>query len=155
MGQPETARVDSQNRQVEALDKLAVAAEAIARDLASYISDSLKVVLVYPWSNDPSVFRAVLVQGADEERRLTEALPRFESSKDAANLEDWLRQEHFKPLKTARLSLGRRAHETFQARSFEPGPQPPGRELPEIPEKLELESSGVASAELQSPSSMR
>lgn len=126
-----------QEHQGDALDRLSVATESIARDMWSFLAGSMKIALVYPWPNEPTLFRAVLLRSPDEERRLAQALPGFEKAPPGTMMEDWLKSEGFKPIDVAQVRLGK--HDGMY-RSPQAAPAP----LPEIGElKLELESSVV------------
>lgn len=152
--------IQQQQRQGDALERLSSATEAIARDLWSLVAGSMKVALVYPWPSQPEVFRAVLVRGADEQRRLAEALPRFEKGHNETDkhgvygeasrtsLEAWLKHEDFKLIEVTELRLGKHdgmfkapkpgATPAQAARPIDIGDLKLERDLVEV--KLELES---------------
>lgn len=107
-----------QQRQVEALERLGTATEAMANDLWSVVAGSMKVTLIYPWASRPDLFRAVLVRSPEEERRLAEALPRFDTAPPGTTMEAWLKSENFKPIEVTQTRLGK--HDgMFKARKDE------------------------------------
>jgi hypothetical protein len=146
--------IRQQQRHGDALERLSSATEAIARDLWSLAAGSMKVALVYPWPSQPELFRAVLIRSPEEERRLAEALPRFEKTPAGTPMEQWLKAENFKPIDVSQLRLGKhdgmfRAPKpdarTPAAPSLEIGELKLEREVAEM--RLELESgasTGVA-----------
>jgi hypothetical protein len=99
--------IQQQQRQGDALERLSSATEAIARDLWSLVAGSMKIALVYPWPSQPELFRAVLIRSAEEERRLAEALPRFEKAPTGTPMEQWLASENFKSIDVTQLRLGK------------------------------------------------
>lgn len=103
-----TELIEQQRRQADALTRLAEETAEMARDVRALTLRQMRVALVYPWPNDPSIVRAVLVQGPEEEHRLAEALPKFDASGDTTSLESWLVQQNFRPVDLVELSLGRR-----------------------------------------------
>jgi hypothetical protein len=120
--------LSSQARQCDALERLTVAADAIARSVGSLVADKVKVVLVYPWPSNPSVVRAVLVSSPEEERRLLELLPQFERETGGTSLEEWLARHEFRPAPTLKVNLGQKYTGMFQAAdpSRPKGPGPAG-----------------------------
>jgi hypothetical protein len=108
--------LECQRRQSEALEKLTTATGAMARHLGVLVADQVKVVLVYPWPNRPSIVRGVLVTSLEEERRLAELMPQFDTSaRGTDSLEQWLTRHDFKPVRLQRISLGERYAGMFSA----------------------------------------
>jgi hypothetical protein len=166
--------IQQQQRQADALERLSAATESISRDLWSLAAGTMRVALVFPWPSQPEVFRAVLVRSADEERRLVEALPRFEKGEEEAtktrgvygetsrtSLEEWLKREDFKPIEVTELRLGKH---TGMFKAAKPVAVTQPREIADLrlesqpPElKLELESQAARETgpeptlELESP----
>jgi hypothetical protein len=105
-------------RQTDAVERLGRAADSIARDISSLIATSLTAALVRPWANDPRIVRVVLIHGQDDERRLREAVKRYEESKDqSVPMEDWLKKEGFRVVETREIAAERHGLVTFKAAS--------------------------------------
>jgi glycine/D-amino acid oxidase-like deaminating enzyme len=102
-------------RQGDAVERMGRAAESIARDIASLTATRLTAALVRPWANDPRVVRVVLIQTQDDERRLREAVQRYETGDQALPMEDWLKGEGFRVVETRDIAPERRGMATFKA----------------------------------------
>ena len=102
-------------RQSDAVERMGRAAESIARDIGSLTATRLTAALVRPWANDPRVVRVVLIQTHDEERRLREAVQRYETGDQGLPMEDWLKQEGFRVVETRDIAPERRGMTTFKA----------------------------------------
>ena len=102
-------------RQGDAVERMGRAAESIARDVASLTANRLTAALVRPWANDPRVVRVVLIQTQDDERRLREAVQRYETGDQALPMEDWLKKEGFRVVETREIAPERRGMATFKA----------------------------------------
>jgi hypothetical protein len=102
-------------RQSEAVERLGRAAESIAGDLSTLLTARLTAALVRPWANDPRIVRVVLIQSAEDERRLREAVHRYEVSGETLPMEEWLRKEGFRVMETKEVSAERRGLTTFKA----------------------------------------
>jgi len=99
--------LELQRRQADAAESMATATRSMASDMRALVSRDLRVALVYPWPNDRTIVRAVLVSSHEEERRLSEALTRFDDNAGHTTLEAWLTEQGFRPLPIINLSLGR------------------------------------------------
>jgi hypothetical protein len=102
-------------RQCDAVERMGRAAESIARDVASLTATRLTAALVRPWANDPRVVRVVLIQTQEDERRLREAVQRYETGDQALPMEDWLEREGFRVVETRDIAPERRGIATFKA----------------------------------------
>ena len=102
-------------RQGDAVERMGRAAESIARDIASLTATRLTAALVRPWANDPRVVRVVLIQTQDDERRLREAVQRYEAGDQGLPMEDWLKREGFRVVETREIAPERRGMATFKA----------------------------------------
>jgi len=102
-------------RQSDAVERLSRAADSIARDVSSLLATRVTAALVRPWANDPRVVRVVLIQTQDDERRLREAVQRYEASDQGLPMEDWLRKDGFRVVETKEIAAERRGIATFQA----------------------------------------
>jgi hypothetical protein len=132
--------LEHQGRQAESMDKLATAAQAIAESLHTMVATSLTAALVYPWTNDLSVVRVVLLRSAEDQRRLQESLARFETSDRSMPMEEWLKKEDFTLLATTQMNLHRKGIGTFKATAAHTGlSAPEARPLDAPPKPLEME----------------
>ncbi len=132
--------VAEQRLQREALQQAAGALAAMAEYMGSLVARALKVVLVYPWASNPSVFRAVLVQSAQEETRLADALRRFAEKDVKLPIEDWLIAQDFRVVDVGRMTVGETRDDTRSRRSAAPA-RAVAKDVPDVGElKLELES---------------
>jgi hypothetical protein len=107
--------VKQAGRQSDAAERVGRAAESIARDVSGLVAARLTAALVRPWANDPRVVRVVLIQSQEDERRLREAVQRYESGDQALPMEDWLRREGFRVVDTREIAPERRGIATFRA----------------------------------------
>lgn len=134
--------VAEQRLQREALQQAARALAAMAEYMGSLVARALKVVLVYPWASNPSVFRAVLIQSPQEEARLAEALRRFAERDIKLPIEDWLIAQDFRVVEIGRMTVGETGGSALrQEAAGRPSPRAPARPPAPEPEiKLELEN---------------
>jgi hypothetical protein len=136
--------VQQQQRHADSLERIAGATEAIRQDVNLMVATSMTAALVYPWANDTSVVRVVLIRSSEDERRLRESLQRFETSDRALPMEEWLKNDGFTLLVTKHVSLERQGIGTFKATAAtHKGLTTAPTELPCQP--LQLESDAKAS----------
>ena len=102
-------------RQGEAVERLSKAAESIARDISSLLASRVSAALVRPWANDPRIVRVVLIQSDDDERRLREAVQRYEAQECSDPMEEWLKKEGFRVVETREITPPRKGLATFKA----------------------------------------
>ena len=95
-GQRQDALVEQQRRQSESMERIATAIEVM-------VNTTMTVALVYPWKNDPSVVRAVLVRNEHERQRLRLSVREFAGSNRAMAVEEWLRKDGFVVLNNEQL----------------------------------------------------
>lgn len=137
--------VEQQRRHADAMERLAGSTEAIRQDVNLMVATSMTAALVYPWANDLSVVRVVLMRSSEDERRLRESLQRFEASDRALPMEEWLKKDGFTLLTTKPVSLERKGIGTYKATAAHQGlaAPAPALELPSQP--LQLESDAKTS----------
>ena len=95
-GQGLGALLEQQRRQCDSMDRIAAAMEVM-------VSTSMTVALVYPWKNDPSVVRAVVLRNEHDRQRIRLSLSEFASSNRAMSVEEWLRKDGFVVLNSESL----------------------------------------------------
>jgi hypothetical protein len=131
--------VEQQRVQAESMNRFATAAQDIAESMRLMVATSLTAALVYPWANDLSVVRVVLLRSAEDQRRLGEALARFETSDRSVAMEEWLKKEGFTLLTTVPMNLQRKGIGTFKATATHTGLRAPGQPQETLATPLEME----------------
>ena len=137
--------LEQERRHADSMERIAAATEAIRQDVNLMVATSMTAALVYPWANDPSVVRVVLIRSSEDERRLRESLQRFETSDRAVPMEEWLKKDEFTLLVTKPVSLERKGIGSYKATAAHKGltAPAPALELPSQP--LQLESDAKVS----------
>ena len=109
-----------QRLQRVALQQAAGALAAMAEYMGSLVARAQRVILVYPWASNPSVFRAVLVQSVQEEARLADALRRVAEKDVKLPIEDWLIAHDFRVIELGRMTVGESLDDTRLRRPTAP-----------------------------------
>jgi len=117
------ALIDQQRRQTESMERIANSIEVM-------VNTTMTVALVYPWKNDPSIVRAVLLRNEHDRQRIRLSVHEFATSDRSMSVEEWLRKDGFVVLNSESLFVDTNGICMFMPRAKHTELIPPNEPFP-------------------------